>query len=175
MIESLTAPRTKTAPPADELPEHPLFHGMGERERQILADCAMRATFQPGMLVVATGQPANCFYLVIRGLIALETPGANAPMRVQSIGPGDMLGWSWHFPPYCWHFNGIAEEETETVFFYGSRLRQECDRNREFGYELLKRMSQILFSRLQTTREKWIEAAQFAAPRMPLPADYLII
>ena len=175
MIESLTAPKTKCASTADVLPEHPLFHGMEQRDRHILAGCAMRATFPPGTLVVETGQPANCFYLVVRGLIALETLGSPAPLRVQSIGPGDVLGWSWLFPPYYWYFNGIAEEETETIFFYGSRLRQECDRNREFGYELLRRMSQILISHLQTTRDKWIDAAQFAVPRMALPADYLII
>jgi hypothetical protein len=86
------------------------------------------------------------------------------------------LGWSWLFPPYYWHFNAIAEEPTETVFFYGSRLLQECDRNHDFGYELFKRMSQILISRLQATREKWIEAGPIF-PAAPGPAaglsDYL--
>ena len=85
----------------------------------------MRATFPPGTLVVETGQPANCFYLVVRGLIALETLGSPAPLRVQSIGPGDVLGWSWLFPPYYWYFNGIAEEETETI----SSLAAVCGRN----------------------------------------------
>ncbi len=175
MNESLTAPKSKSAYATDALPEHPLFQGLRDRHRQILAECSMRATFQPGMQVVATGEPANCFYLIVSGRIALETLGAYSPLRVQSIGPGDVLGWSWLFPPYCWHFNAIAEEPTETIFFYGSRLRQLCDQNHDFGYELFKRMSQILVSRLQTTRDKWIEEAQFARSRLGLPADYLII
>jgi hypothetical protein len=82
---------------------------------------------------------------------------------------------SWAFPPYYWHFNAIADEPTEAIFLYGSRLRQECDRDHDFGYELFKRMSQILVVRLQATRVKWIEAAQFNPPRHGIPPDYLII
>jgi len=175
MNDILTATKAKSAFTAESLPEHPIFDGMGERDRHILAECSMHASFEPGAMVVETGQPANCFYLIVSGLVVLETLGTFSPLRVQTIGPGDILGWSWLFPPYCWHFNAIAEEPTEAVFFYGSRLRQECDRNHDFGYELFKRMSQILISRLQTTRGKWIEAAQLAPPRPGLPADYLII
>lgn len=157
------------------MPEHPLFQGMRERDRHILSECSMRATFEPGTLVVESGKPANCFYLILSGLITLETPGVHSPLRVQTIRAGDVLGWSWFFPPYCWHFNAMAEERTETIFFFGSRLLQECDRNHDFGYDLFKRMSRIMVSRLQTTREKWIEAAQIAAPRLGIPVDYLII
>jgi len=175
MNDTLTAPKAKPAFNAKSLPEHPLFAGMGQTDCHILAECSMRTTFEPGTIVVESGEPANCFYLIINGLLALETPGDSSPLRVQTIGPGDVLGWSWFFPPYCWHFDAIAKEQTDVIFFYGSRLRQECDRNHDFGYELFRRMSQILVTRLQTTRDKWIEAAQFSTLRMGLPADYLII
>jgi CRP/FNR family transcriptional regulator, cyclic AMP receptor protein len=175
MNDIQTAPKAKCAFTADSLPEHPLFKGMGQRDRHILAECSMHAAFEPGALVVETGQPANCFYLIVSGRIVLEALGDYSPLRVQTLGPGDVLGWSWLFPPYCWHFNAVAQEQTQAIFFFGSRLLQECDRNHDFGYELFKRMSQILISRLQTTREKWIEAAQFAPLRLGLPADYLII
>ncbi|HEX4121524.1 MAG TPA: cyclic nucleotide-binding domain-containing protein [Verrucomicrobiae bacterium] len=135
----------------------------------------MQATFAAGDRVVETGKPANCFFLVVSGLIGLEAPRGRAPSRVQFIGPGDILGWSWFFPPYYWHFNAIAEEPTETLFFYGSRLGQECDRNHDLGYELFKRLSQILVGRLQSTREKWIEAAQYNPARHGMAPDYLII
>src|ERR1700691_3262524 len=175
MNANSTAPEGKRAFMAESIPDHRLFRGLSERHRQILAECSMPASFSAGDLVVETGEPANCFYLVITGSIGLETLGSRAPMRVQTIGPGDILGWSWLFPPYYWHFNAIADEQTQAIFFYGSRLRQECDRDHDFGYELFKRMSQILVSRLQTTRERWIEAAHFSTVRMGLPADYLII
>lgn len=158
---------------ADSLPEHPLFLGLNYQFRQTLAECAMRADFEPGDQVVETGQPANCIYLVIRGGIALETPGVQTAAPVQMIGTGDILGWSWLFPPYYWHFDAIARETTQTIFFYGSRLRQECDRNHDFGYEFIKGLSQILIAHLQADREKWIEAAHVAPVRTG--CDYLVI
>lgn len=175
MNVNLMAPGAKTAFTAESLPDHPLFHGLTGRHRHILAECSMPANFEPGDTIVEMGEPANCFYAVITGLIGLESFGAPSPLRVQTIGPGDILGWSWLFSPYYWHFNAIAEVPTEAIFFYGSRLRQECDRDHDFGYELFKRMSHILITRLQGTREKWIEAAQLNPPRLGIPADYLII
>lgn len=160
---------------AQSLPSHPLFEQLSGRHRHILAECSMQASFTAGDMVAETGKPANCFHLVVSGSIALEACGDRSPTRVQVIGPGDILGWSWFFPPYYWHFNAVAEEPTETIFFYGSRLSQECDRNHDLGYELFKRMAQILVGRLQTTREKWIEAAQYCPARYGVPSDYLII
>src|SRR5271154_4476689 len=120
MNDTLTAPKAKSAFTAESLPEHPLFLAMGERDRHILADCCMPATFEPGTLVVETGEPANCFYLIVSGRLTLETYGAQSHARVQPIGAGDVLGWSWLFPPYCWHFDAMAEQRTEAIFFYGS-------------------------------------------------------
>ena len=172
---TLMEPGARTAFTAESLPDHPLFEGMIGRHRHILAQCAMPANFEPGETIVETGEPANCFYLVIEGLIGLEFPSALSTLRVQTIGSGDILGWSWLFSPYYWHFNAVAELPTETIFLYGSRLRQECDRDRDFGYEMFKRMSGILIGRLHDTREKWIELAQLTPPRQGAPADYLLI
>ncbi len=160
---------------AESLPEHPLFDGLAVEFRQILSECAMRADFETGDKVVEAGKPANGIYLVIRGSIDLETPGQQAPSRVQTIGAGDILGWSWLFPPYYWHFNAVAREPTHTIFFYGSRLSQQCDRNHEFGYELIKGMSQILIAHLQADRERWIEAAHIAPIGAAILKDYLVI
>ena len=102
----------------------------------------MRASFGRGKTVVETGEPANCFYLLISGSLGLETPGARIPLQVQTVGPGEILGWSWLFPPDCWHFDAIAAEPTETIFFHGSRLRQECERDQTLCYELFTRMAQ---------------------------------
>jgi CRP-like cAMP-binding protein len=161
---------------AETLPEHPLFAGLEVQFRQILAECGMRANFEAGEKVVAAGEPANGFYLVIRGSIDLETPGQWTPSRVQTLGAGDILGWSWLFPPYFWHFNALAQEPVETIFFYGSRLRQQCDRDHDFGYELIKGMSQILIAHLQADRERWIEAAHVAPMGSGVLTDsYLVI
>ncbi len=175
MIETLTSPAAQSAFLAETLPAHPLFEGMGERDRAIFAECSMRATFEAGDLVIEADQPANCMHLLISGRVALETPDPIDTVRVQSLGPGDVLGWSWLFPPYCWHFNAIAEERTETLFFYGSRLLQACNKNHDFGFELFRRLSGILVRHLEPTRAKWIQAARSSSPRSVTATNYLMI
>ena len=64
-------------------------------------------------------------------------------------GPGDVIGWSWLYPPYYWHFGARAIQRTTATFYYGTRLREECEENPAFGYELMKRISQVLLDRLQ--------------------------
>jgi CRP/FNR family transcriptional regulator, cyclic AMP receptor protein len=142
MSAILTAPEAETALAADLLPDHPLFAGLSEAHRQILAECSVRASFIAGETVVETGDPADCLYLVISGSLALETPGGRASLRIRIIGAGDILGWSWLFPPDCWHFDAVAEEPTELIYFRGSRLRQACDRDQKLAYELFKRLAQ---------------------------------
>jgi CRP-like cAMP-binding protein len=160
---------------AESLPEHPLFNGLAVQFRQILAECAMRADFETGDKVLAAGEPANGFYLVVHGSIDLETPGQRTPWRVQTIGMGGILGWSWLFPPYFWHFNAFARQPVRTIFFYGSRLRQQCDRDHDFGYELIKSMSQILIEHLHADRKRWIEAAHVGPMGAGILTDYLVI
>ena len=79
-------------------------------------------------------------------------------MILQTIGRNDVLGWSWLFPPYYWHFDARATAATKVIFFYGTWLRENCERDHDFGYEMMKRMSAIIIERLQATRRKLVEA-----------------
>ena len=69
-----------------------------------------------------------------------------------------MLGWSWLFPPYYWHFDARALEPTTAIFFYGTRLREQCEQDHDFGYEIMKRMTQVVIQRLQATRKQLLKA-----------------
>ena len=70
-----------------------------------------------------------------------------------------MLGWSWLFPPYYWHFDARAVEDTEAVFIYGTPLREECESDPELGYEILKRVALVMMKRLQATRRQLVVTA----------------
>ena len=71
----------------------------------------------------------------------------------ETIGPGDLLGWSWMFPPYVWQFTARAVGPTTAVFFYGTILREYCEKDHSLGYELFRRMSAVMVKRLQATRQ----------------------
>src|SRR5213592_3897674 len=45
-------------------------------------------------------------------------------------------------------------EPTTAIFFYGTRLREACEQDHDLGYELMKRMTQLVIQRLQATRKQ---------------------
>src|SRR5205814_1271717 len=124
--------------------EHAFLKGLNPQHFRVLADNAMRMRYAPGEIIFGEGDPANRFYLIEKGKVSLESHRKDeAPVAIQTIGPGDVLGWSWVFPPYYWHFDARALEPTTAVFLYGTRLRQACEQDLDLGYELMKRMTQV--------------------------------
>ena len=132
--------------------EHPFLAGMRPAHLDVLADCAMQTEFAQGQLIFREGDLANRFYLIQQGRVALESRGDERTVLVQTLGAGDVLGWSWLFPPYYWHFDARTVAPTKAIFFYGTRLRTQCEEDHEFGYELIKRMAEVMIRRLQATR-----------------------
>jgi CRP/FNR family transcriptional regulator, cyclic AMP receptor protein len=135
--------------------EHPFLRGLKPEHLGLLADSAMRMNYHAGDIIFREGDPANRFYLIERGRVSLQSHRKDeAPVVVQTIGMGDVLGWSWLFPPYYWHFDARATEPTTAIFFYGTRLREQCERDHDFGFEMMKRMTQVAIRRLQATRKE---------------------
>lgn len=132
---------------------HHFLRGMSQDHLKILTDASMYAQFEPGEIIFREGEPANRFYLLHTGQVELETTiEENGLVSIQKIGAGEVLGWSWLFPPYYWHFNARATQRTTATFYYGTRLRETCEHDHNFGFEMMKRISQVLLQRLQSTR-----------------------
>lgn len=142
------------------LEEHPFLKGLDPHQRRLLADCAMVTRFQAGETIFRAGDPANRFYLILSGNVAIEAYVRDQGIKpIQVVGAGDVLGWSWLFPPYYWHFDARALEPTAAVFFYGTPLRTECEADHEFGYEMMRRMAETMLTRLQATRRQLLDCS----------------
>jgi CRP-like cAMP-binding protein len=148
------------------LAEHPFFKGMRPNHLRVLADAAMKRDFAAGESIFREGEVANRFYLIEHGKVILETSRTeNTALPVQIIADGDVLGWSWLFPPFYWHFDARAVEPTQTIFLFGTRLRDQCETDHEFGHELMKRVCQVLIGRLQATRKQLLTCRDARASR----------
>ena len=131
----------------------PFLNGLKPEHLHTLNACATFASFDKGDVIFREGATADHFYLVQSGHVKLE---ASAPDRgfktVQTIGPGDALGWSWLFEPWHWNFTARAVEAGELVSFDARRLRERIEANHDLGYELLTRFAKVMLQRLQATR-----------------------
>ena len=149
--------QTRPHPMVTRVALHPFLAGINRAELALLTDCAMVVRFAPGEVIFQEGELANRFYLIETGKVILASSGAQSdPVVIDTIGAGDLLGWSWMFPPYVWHFTARAAEPVTAIFFYGTILREYCERNRPLGYELFKRMGAVMIKRLQAAREKML-------------------
>jgi CRP-like cAMP-binding protein len=129
----------------------------------------MPAQFKADEFIFYEGDPANRFYLILEGRVSLEAPidedgFRKGAVQIETIGAGDALGWSWLFPPYYWHFDARALSPVKAIFFYGTALRDQCERDHDLGYELMKRLSGVVINRLQMTRQQMLKQENKPTP-----------
>ncbi len=135
------------------LAAHPFLKDLESRHLKILVGCASNVRFNPGQYLFHQGEEANQFYLIRHGKVAVEIPAAErGAIVVQTIGEGEVLGWSWLFPPHRWHFDARAVQLTRGIALDGKCLRMKSEEDHDLGYELLKRFSSVIVERLEATR-----------------------
>jgi CRP-like cAMP-binding protein len=135
------------------LAEHPFFTDLNSRYLQLIVGGAPNVRFEAGQFIFHEGDEANQFYLIRHGSVSIEVfVPERGPLIIQTLGEGDVLGWSWLFPPYRWVFDARAVSLTRAIALDGACLRKKCEEDHELGYELLKRFAQIIMERLQATR-----------------------
>jgi CRP-like cAMP-binding protein len=72
------------------------------------------------------------------------------------------------FPPYVWQFTARAIEPTTALFFYAAILREYCEKDHSLGFELLKRISAVMVTRLQAAHQQMLSIHSGHALHKPL-------
>jgi CRP-like cAMP-binding protein len=139
--------------------QQPLFKGMSKHLIDLLADSILEMRFKRGAWIYRQGEMANRFYLILEGKVLIESEVKERGMvPIRTLGPGDDLGWAWLFPPYYMHFSACAVEPTRTIFLYGTRLREKCEANHELGYQLMRRVAEVVVRNLNATQQRLLES-----------------
>jgi CRP/FNR family cyclic AMP-dependent transcriptional regulator len=147
----------------DQMAATEVFAALDDRLLQLVAGCGVNEHVAAGAYLFREGEPAERFFLIRNGTVALEvvTPGRGAVV-IETLHPGDVVGWSWLFAPYRWQFDGRAVAPTRTIAFDGLCLRTKCDADHELGYELMRRFAAVAVERLQATRLQLLDV--YASP-----------
>ncbi len=135
------------------LKEHPFFAGATAEHIVLAAGCARNHRFHAGQYLFREGDPADELFLIRHGRVALEivSPG-QAPIVFLTLGDGEIVGASWLIPPYRWNFEARALELTRAIGIDAACLREKCEADHDFGYEIMKRFLPIIANRLHATR-----------------------
>jgi CRP-like cAMP-binding protein len=137
---------------------HEFFAGLPAKHLKLIAGCASNVHFAAGAFLFREGEAADRFFALRAGSVGVEVhaPG-RAPLTVQTAAAGEILGWSWLFPPYRWQFDARARDEVRATAFDGACLRKKCEADPALGYELMKRLARIMTRRLEATRHQLLD------------------
>jgi CRP-like cAMP-binding protein len=136
----------------------PLSRAMTKEHRERLLRIAHEVAFPSGTRLFEEGQPADRFWIIRTGTVVLDlrVPGRSAA-AVDSLGHGELLGWSWHFPPYRWHLGAEALSPVRAWQFDADTVRAACARDPEFGRAVATWVGQVVANRLQISRIRLLD------------------
>ncbi len=137
----------------DILDKYPFTKGFKPEHLHILAGCASNLVVKKGEYLGREGGHADKLFILREGRIALDINAENKGIiTVQTIDPGEVVGWSWMVEPFRWHFDLRVVEDSRLIAFDGDCLRKKCTTDMELGYLFLDRIVNILEKRLNATR-----------------------
>src|SRR5580692_2954182 len=121
---------------AAALATHPFLSGTSRHHLTVLAEAASDVVFPAGRRLFEDGGNARHFWLIQSGHVALDldVPGQGR-VRIATVGMGELLGWSWLFPPFKWAFGAVAATGVEAFEFDAPTVRQLCAADPALGYE----------------------------------------
>jgi len=142
----------------DLLSRHSFFMGLKPEYLALIAGCGQNVHFDAGAYLMREGETADRFFAIRGGVVAVETyVPTRGPVTLQTIREGEILGWSWLFPPYVQQFDARAQEDVRATAFDGACLRGKCEADPVLGYELMKRVARLVSSRLESTRRQLLD------------------
>ena len=159
------------------LAQHAFLAGLDKRYLHQLAELASNKSFKALEMIFHEGLQANEFYHICKGKVALETAllGCDA-LVIQTLGEGEVLGWSWLLPPYQWHYSARALEPTQVIALDGAALRTLCEQDHDLGFEMMKRFALVIVQRLAATRASFLSFPDHSpAHQSPATARFPIL
>lgn len=135
-----------------------VFAGMCPEHLALIAGCARHVVFQRGEVFFREGDPADTFYVIRYGRVSIEMfVPARGLVPIDVVEAGGVVGWSWLFPPYRWHFDARALSQVRASAVDGACLRSKFARDPALGYDVMSHLAQVLIERLQATRMRLLD------------------
>ncbi|MCX4862502.1 cyclic nucleotide-binding domain-containing protein [Streptomyces sp. NBC_00257] len=126
--------------------------------RDRLMRLAREVSFDAGTRLFEEGRHADRFWIIRTGTVALDlhVPGRR-PAVIESIGRGELVGWSWHFPPFTWHLGAEAMSPVRAWEFDAEAVRAVCSENPKFGRAIAVWVGRVVAQRLHASRVRLLD------------------
>ena len=135
-----------------------VFADLAANHLEVIAGCARNTQVEEDQYLLREGEAADTFFVIRHGRVSLEVHGpGRGTLVIETLAPGEAVGWSWLFAPYRWQLDARTLEPCRLIALDGACLRGKCERDHELGYELMRRFADNLVARLQATRMQLLD------------------
>ncbi|MCX3059887.1 cyclic nucleotide-binding domain-containing protein [Streptomyces beihaiensis] len=126
--------------------------------RDQMMSLASEANYPQDTRLFEEGGHADRFWIVRSGTVALDmrVPGRR-PVVVESLGFGELVGWSWLYSPYVWRLGAQAVTPLRTYVFDADAVRRLCDADPEFGRAVVHWVGGVIAHRLLASRTRLLD------------------
>jgi CRP/FNR family transcriptional regulator, cyclic AMP receptor protein len=147
-----------TAVASSALAGNHFLRGMSDDHLARLAEVTSLITVPARHRFFSAGTVARQFWLIRAGQVAvdIDVPGQRR-IVVETLGRGDLVGVSWFYPPFQWELGAVAVQPTEAFEVDAAAVRERCDADPDFGYQVTRRLIEVVAKRLQATRLRMLE------------------
>jgi CRP-like cAMP-binding protein len=148
-----------------ELDAHPFVSDFPDEHRERLAKLAKKVTFKTGEVIFHEGDDYSVFYLLEKGMVALELEVPDHVLRVQTLYGGDVFDWSALLPHAGKHFQARALDPVTALAFEGDDLLAAFRADPTFGMAFMLRLMGVVSERLRATRLQLLDMYSPVAKR----------
>ncbi len=142
----------------DTLKNSEFFGGLETSQLEKVSILCRGGSYQKGMTIFNEGDEAAELYTLTDGRVALEmgvqpVPNRPAiPTAVEVVTEGECFGWSAIVEPYVYTLSARCMTNCTVLAIKGDILRKVMADDVGLGFELMKRLAQLISLRLTHTR-----------------------
>jgi len=138
--------------------DHPFTKGIPDDKLGELVSISALVRFTEGQRIFDEGEVHRRLYLIVYGLVALYfyIP-SRGEFRFETIGGGEVLGWSSLLEPFKKTSGAIAIENTLAISIDSEKLIRVMEADKDFGFEIYKRIVEVVARRLKAARMRLID------------------
>jgi CRP/FNR family cyclic AMP-dependent transcriptional regulator len=143
----------------DALRDVRFLHDIDNDHLSQIAELTRLRDVPEGEILFREGDTPEDVFLVVSGQVALDINAPNmGSKRIMEVGAGEILGWSALLEQTQMTATARTLCPTSVAQINTNQLLRICKRNPRFGYELLRRTSLALATRLSATRHQLLDS-----------------
>jgi CRP/FNR family cyclic AMP-dependent transcriptional regulator len=145
--------------PTDALNQCELFADLNDEELDKIAQICHEETHEPEEVIFGERDVAEKIYILQKGRVAVQMHlrsdlEPNGDVTIEEVAPGQIFGWSALVKQRRFTASVRALEKVKVIAIKSADLNALFEENPHVGFVVMKRLADVISSRLRRTRQQ---------------------